>query len=45
MSDITPTGRQPDPTGRHEHRYWDGTTWTDNVSDAGVAGADEIGAN
>lgn len=40
MSDITPAGWQPDPTGRHEHRYWDGTTWTDNVSDAGTAATD-----
>ncbi|GAA4804368.1 AIM24 family protein [Nocardioides caeni] len=26
----------PDPTGRHEMRYWDGTRWTEHVSDAGV---------
>lgn len=39
MSDDAP-GWQPDPTGRHDHRYWDGTRWTDNVSDAGVAGTD-----
>ncbi len=25
----------PDPSGVHEHRYWDGTTWTDDVSDHG----------
>jgi hypothetical protein len=24
-----------DPTGRHEYRYWEGTRWTDDVSDAG----------
>jgi hypothetical protein len=29
-----------DPTGRHEYRYWDGTTWTSHVSDAGVTGTD-----
>ncbi len=23
----------PDPTGRHGVRYWDGTAWTDRVSD------------
>jgi uncharacterized protein DUF2510 len=23
-----------DPTGRHEYRYWDGTAWTDQVTDA-----------
>lgn len=26
----------PDPTGRHELRYWDGANWTDHVSDHGV---------
>lgn len=39
MSDSTP-GWQPDPTGNHDHRYWDGSQWTDNISDAGVAGVD-----
>ena len=39
MSD-TPASWQPDPTGRHDHRYWDGTQWTDHVADAGVAGTD-----
>ena len=42
MSDTNPAGWQPDPTGHHDHRYWDGTTWTDNVSDAGVAGTDPL---
>jgi hypothetical protein len=31
-----------DPTSRHELRYWDGSAWTDHVSDAGVAGLDPI---
>jgi hypothetical protein len=39
MTDSTP-GWQPDPTGKHDHRYWDGSQWTDNVSDAGVASTD-----
>ncbi len=26
----------PDPFGRHEHRYHDGSQWTDHVSDQGV---------
>lgn len=39
MSD-TPASWQPDPTGRHDHRYWDGTRWTEHVADAGVAGVD-----
>src|SRR5690606_1275407 len=24
----------------HEHRYWDGSQWTDNVADAGVSASD-----
>ncbi len=26
----------PDPTGRHEMRYWDGSQWTEHVVDNGV---------
>lgn len=32
----------PDPVGRHEQRYWDGTDWTEHVNDQGVAGSDPI---
>lgn len=39
MTDNAP-GWQPDPTGRFEHRYWDGSQWTDNVANAGVASND-----
>ncbi len=39
MTDL-PASWQTDPTGRHDHRYWDGTTWTDHVADAGVASSD-----
>lgn len=39
MTDQDPAWKH-DPTGRHDHRYWDGSTWTDNVADAGVAGSD-----
>lgn len=28
-----PPGWYPDPTGNHERRYWDGTTWTASVGD------------
>jgi hypothetical protein len=28
-------GWHPDPTGRHEYRYWDGSRWTSAVADAG----------
>ena len=27
----------PDPLGRHQYRYWDGTQWTEHVSDNGSA--------
>lgn len=33
-------GWQADPTGRHGHRYWDGTQWTEHVADEGVAATD-----
>lgn len=39
MTDNAPRW-QPDPTGRFEHRYWDGSQWTDNVANAGVASSD-----
>jgi len=32
----------PDPTGRHELRYWDGSQWTRFVSDAGAQGEDAL---
>jgi Protein of unknown function (DUF2510) len=35
-------GWNPDPTGRHEYRYWDGGRWTDDVSDNGVTGTDAL---
>jgi hypothetical protein len=34
----------PDPTGRHNYRYWDGDSWTGNVSDAGIQSQDPISA-
>ena len=39
MTDSAP-GWLPDPNGKHDHRYWDGTEWTENVADVGVAGVD-----
>lgn len=30
----------PDPLGRHQYRYWDGTQWTEHVADDGVVGSD-----
>jgi hypothetical protein len=32
----------PDPYGRHQVRYWNGTRWTDNVSDNGVTALDPV---
>jgi len=32
----------PDPLGRHQQRYWDGSSWTDHVADEGTQGTDPI---
>jgi hypothetical protein len=34
-----------DPTGRHDHRWWDGAAWTAHVADAGVAAKDPLDAH
>ena len=40
---ANPTGAwQPDPSGRHETRWWDGRRWTEHVSDAGTVSVDPI---
>jgi hypothetical protein len=36
----TSVGWKADPSGQHELRYHDGTTWTEHVADAGVTGQD-----
>ena len=33
----------PDPDGRHQYRWFDGTSWTDQVSDDGVVTTDPPG--
>jgi uncharacterized protein YxjI len=38
---TTPANWYPDPTQRHEFRYWDGATWTHHVSDSGVTSSDD----
>ncbi len=38
----SPAAWHPDPTGAHDHRWWDGTRWTEHVADAGVAAVDPI---
>jgi hypothetical protein len=35
---------QPDPSGAHELRYWNGTAWTEHVSDHGTMGQDPLAA-
>jgi hypothetical protein len=32
----------PDPSGRHQHRYWDGSRWSDQVADSGVMATDPL---
>jgi len=39
---TTPANWYPDPTGRHQLRYWDGNAWTDHVSNNGAQGADPV---
>jgi Protein of unknown function (DUF2510) len=33
---------KPDPTSRHELRYWDGSAWTAHVSDQGKTATDAV---
>ena len=42
MSALPPPGWHPDPTGRHELRYWDGGRWSAHVSDRGQVSADDL---
>lgn len=35
-----PARWSPDPLGRHQYRYWDGSQWTDHVSDDGMVTSD-----
>jgi hypothetical protein len=39
-STEVPAGWYPDPTGRHQYRYWHGTGWTDTVGDDGRTSSD-----
>lgn len=41
---TNPANWHPDPTGRHELRYWDGSVWTDHVSNQGITGTDPVDA-
>ena len=37
-----PFGWYEDPSGRHEKRYWDGTRWTEHVSDGEARSTDPV---
>jgi hypothetical protein len=39
---TTAPGWFADPARRHQARYWDGTDWTEQISDNGVTGADPL---
>ena len=41
---TSPANWHPDPTGRHQLRYWDGNAWTDHVSTNGQSGVDPMSA-
>ena len=43
MTMSSPPGWHPDPAGRHELRWWDGSTFTDQVADGGVTSTDPGG--
>ncbi len=36
---------EPDPTGRHQYRWWDGEQWTDQVADDGIQSVDPVSAS
>ena len=42
MSEQPAAGWYADPTGRFDHRYWDGATWTEHVSRHGEATTDPV---
>lgn len=42
MSETVPAGWYPDPSGRHQLRYWNGTAWTDHAADEGVQVLDPL---
>jgi hypothetical protein len=39
---VAELGWYPDPSGRHEKRFYDGTRWTDHVADGESIGVDPI---
>ncbi len=43
MSNQPAPNWYPDPSGKHEQRYWDGARWTDRVMNAGAESSDSSG--
>lgn len=41
-SALVPAGWHPDPSGKHQLRYWDGMGWSAAVSDDGQVGSDPL---
>jgi hypothetical protein len=39
---LPPAQWYADPTGRHAHRYWDGSRWTSQVADLPSSASDPI---
>lgn len=42
MHSTPPANWYPDPTGRHQFRYWDGDAWTEHAADNGVQTLDPL---
>jgi uncharacterized protein YxjI len=42
QTDAHPANWYPDPVGRHELRYYDGSQWTEHVSSGGKQGVDPL---
>lgn len=39
---TSPPRWAPDPTAKHQWRWWGGVAWTDHVADDGIAGEDPL---
>lgn len=42
MAPTPPASWYPDPTGGHDHRYWDGHNWTEHVATQGQQAVDPV---
>lgn len=38
----TPAQWAPDPSGKHQHRWWDGSRWSEHVADDGTPSTDPM---